>query len=85
LPPPPVAPSGKRAVVVKGKGSLSLQTTPWSIVYLGKKSLGETPLVKVPLPAGKHRLTLVNEERKLRTTIEVDIKPNQNTSMKLKL
>ena len=80
--PDPVKPIKR---VVKGTGKLSLQTSPWSNVYFGKKNLGETPLVNTPLPAGRQRLTLVNEERKLRKTIEVEIKPNQTTTLKLKL
>ncbi len=81
----PVAAVEVKRPAVKGKGRLSLQTSPWSIVYFGKKSLGETPLVNVPLPAGRQRLVLINDERKLKTTIEVEIKPNQTTTLKLKL
>jgi serine/threonine-protein kinase len=66
-------------------GMLSLQTTPWTIVYFGKKSLGETPLANVKLPPGRHRLRLVNEEKKLSTTVEVEIKSGQTTTMRLKL
>lgn len=79
----PAKSPGKRAP--KGKGQLSLQTVPWTNVMFGKKNLGETPLVGVTFPVGKHRLVLVNDERKLRTTIEVDIKPNKTTTLKLKL
>ncbi len=75
---------GKPPVKRLAKGYLSLQTTPWTLVYLGKKSLGETPLVTVALPAGTHRLRLVNDEKKLSTTIEVDIKPGQTTTKRLK-
>ena len=75
---------GKPAVKRLAKGFLSLQTTPWTLVYLGRKSLGETPLVTVALPAGTHRLRLVNDEKKLSTTIEVDIKPGQTTTKRLK-
>jgi serine/threonine-protein kinase len=74
-----------KPVVPREKGKLSLQTTPWSNVYFGGKNLGETPLVNVELPAGRHRLKLVNDEKKLSTTIEVEIKPNQTTGLKLKL
>jgi serine/threonine-protein kinase len=69
----------------RAKGKLSLVTSPWSNVYFGKKNLGETPLTNVPLPAGKQRLLLINDERKLRTTIEVEIKPGKTTALKLKL
>jgi PEGA domain len=75
----------KKPVAVKGKGLLSLQTSPWSNVFFGKKNLGETPLSDVALPVGRHRLVLINDERKLKTTIEVEIKPNQTTRLKLKL
>lgn len=83
-------PDGKNPKPVKKRpaarqGKLSLQTIPWTIVYFGKKSLGETPLANVALPAGKHRLRLVNEEKKLSTTIEVVIKPGETTTMRLKL
>lgn len=79
----PAKPVKKRPAAKPGK--LSLQTIPWTIVYFGKKSLGETPLANVTLPAGKHRLRLVNEEKKLSTTIEVVIKPGETTTMRLKL
>ena len=74
---------GKRTP--RGKGLLSLQTVPWTNVMFGSKNLGETPLVGVSFPVGKHRLVLINDERKLRTTIEIEIKPNQTTTLKLKL
>jgi len=85
LAPAAVVPSGKPLAKKAAKqGALSLQTTPWTLVFLGNKSLGETPLVNLPLPAGTHRLRLVNDEKKLSTTIEVQIKPGQTTTKRLK-
>lgn len=83
-----LAPLDKPAKSAKAKkamkpGFLTLQTTPWTLVFLGKKNLGETPLSAVALPVGVHRLRLVNEERKLSTTIEVEIKPGQTTTKRL--
>ena len=72
--PPPPAPTGK----------LTLKTTPWSTVYLGKKKLGDTPLLNVVLPAGKHTLRMVNPESNLENSIEVEIKANETTVKKLK-
>ncbi len=43
-------------------GTLTLDTVPWTRVYLGKKFLGNTPLVGVPIPAGRNILRLVNKE-----------------------
>ena len=55
------------------KGKLSLETEPWTKVYLGKRLLGETPLLEVPLPAGLQRLRVQNLEEGIDAVIEVDI------------
>jgi len=78
----PVSPT--KVKVAAKPGFLSLQTTPWTIVFLGKKNLGETPLSRVALPPGTHRLRLVNDEKKLTTTIEVEIKSGKTTTKRLK-
>ncbi|MCU0699621.1 MAG: protein kinase [Myxococcaceae bacterium] len=84
-PTPATKAGAARPVAKKKPGLLSLQTTPWSIVYFGAKNLGETPLVNVPLPPGTHRLRLVNDEQKVSTTIEVEMKSGQVTTKRLKL
>ncbi len=68
----------------KGRGKLTLQTTPWTEVFLGAKRLGESPLLEVPLPAGKHTLRLVNAEAGVKTSVEVEIVANRTTVKKLK-
>ena len=67
------------------RGRLSLSTDPWTRVSLGGKVLGDTPLIDVPLPAGRHRLKLVNEEKKVDVTIEVEVKSGQVTKKVLRL
>jgi serine/threonine-protein kinase len=69
----------------KADGFLRLDTSPWSIVYLGKRKLGLTPLVGVKLPAGTHKLTAVNDERDLKKTIQVTITPGKTTMLQVKL
>ncbi|MGV3619890.1 MAG: protein kinase domain-containing protein [Archangium sp.] len=75
-------------VAVKKKaaapGKLSLKTTPWTTVYLGKKKLGDTPLLNVSLPSGRQVLRLVTPDAR-EQSIEVDIRPNETTVKKLKL
>ncbi len=71
--------------MVVAKGKLTLDTTPWSEVFLKGKKLGDTPLVDFPLPPGLHVLTLVNEQKNLRTSIEVEISSGKTTMKKLKL
>ena len=54
-------------------GSLTLVTEPWANVYLGGKSLGMTPLVKVSLPVGRHTLKLIGEDHKpVALTVEIE-------------
>ncbi len=69
----------------KGKGKLLFNTTPWTEVYLGKKRLGMTPLRKIELPAGRHKLTLINKSRKIKKTVVVVIKPNEVTKKLMNL
>ncbi len=71
----------KERVVVAG--ALTLDTEPWTQVFLGKQLLGETPLVERALPAGSHRLRLINAEEKVDTFIEITIKPRETTVKKL--
>ena len=64
-------------------GFLTLDTNPWSIVSLGGRRLGNTPLVRARLPAGTHVLELTNPELDLRTTYTVVIEPNQTFSRRI--
>ena len=80
-----VKPPPRKAKPVEApQGKLTLKTTPWTMVYLGKKKLGDTPLLNVPLPAGKLTLRLVNPENNSENSIEVEIKSNETTVKKLK-
>jgi PEGA domain len=66
-------------------GSLTLDTVPWTTVYLGKQKLGETPLVAVPVPAGNVELTLVNTERGIRESYAVKIRAGADYKTRLDL
>ncbi len=43
-------------------GELSINTRPWSRVYVGQRLLGTTPIGNVELPAGSVRLRLVDRD-----------------------
>jgi serine/threonine-protein kinase len=73
----PPRPAPEPAVVVEEGGFLTLDTVPWTTVYLGKRKLGETPLVKVPVPAGALELTLVNAESNVREGYLANVKAGQ--------
>jgi serine/threonine protein kinase len=74
-----------RPVVSAKPGRLTLNTEPWTRVMLGSKLLGDTPLVEVTLPAGRHRLRLLNPTEKVDTEIEVVIAPGATVVKKLSL
>jgi serine/threonine-protein kinase len=84
-PPPPRPDPPPRQTRRVAMGKLTLDTTPWTRVFLRGRKLGDTPLIRVSLPAGKHQLKLVNEEKKISTIIEVEIRSGQTTSKKLRL
>jgi hypothetical protein len=66
-------------------GVLRLTTKPWSQVYLGKRSLGMTPLMGLKLPAGRHTLTAINKEFKIRKKFTVTIKPGKTVTKTVNL
>ena len=68
--PEPATPSG-------GTGTLRVQTRPWSKVFADGRPLGNTPLMNVPLSAGKHTLLFVNEDFGIRKTVKVTIENGQ--------
>ncbi|MEW5739847.1 MAG: serine/threonine-protein kinase [Myxococcota bacterium] len=67
------------------KGTLKIDTVPWTTVYVGGKKLGDTPILNAKLPAGKHVLRLVNPEAGVEQSIEVEIVANAETVKKLRL
>ena len=44
------------------RGRVSIDSTPYATIYLGKKKLGVTPLIDHVVPAGRHRLRAVLED-----------------------
>ncbi len=44
-------------------GYLTVRTTPYSVVTVAGRALGETPFAQVALPAGTHVLTFTNPDR----------------------
>ncbi len=66
-------------------GRLYLDTNPWASVYLGSRSLGDTPLSGVELPAGRHVLTLRNPDRGIEQRYTVVIEPGEITRRRVGL
>jgi eukaryotic-like serine/threonine-protein kinase len=83
VPPTPDPPIKTPKVTPKGR--LSLNTVPWSEVYLGTKKLGDTPLVNIQLPAGTHTLRLFNPDKKIEKKVSVEIKAGETVKRNEKL
>ncbi|MBL8922802.1 MAG: serine/threonine protein kinase [Myxococcaceae bacterium] len=67
------------------RGTLRLDTVPWTTVFLGGKRLGDTPILGASLPPGRHQLKLVNAEQGIDQTVEIEIASNETTVKKLRL
>ncbi|MBI2892996.1 MAG: serine/threonine protein kinase [Deltaproteobacteria bacterium] len=76
--------SGANATEATEYGTLTINTIPWSKVYLGGRLLGMTPLANVRVPAGRHVIRMVNPDRPERTTVVV-IQADQNKRVQLSL
>ena len=71
---------------VEEQGTATLNTKPWSKVYLEspegqRKFLGDTPLVNVKLPAGKNRLLFYNPDTKQKFYKQVTVEPGKPVEM----
>ena len=64
--------------VAKGSGTLLLGSKPPCDIYIDGKDTGmQTPQRDIKLSAGKHRITLVNNEFGIKETFTVDIKADE--------
>jgi hypothetical protein len=93
-PAPPAAPEpmaeepkakGGAKAAAGDTGKLSLDTVPATEVYLGQNKIGDTPLVEVPLPAGHHALQVINDEKGISQSVEVDTRAGQTTKKRIQL
>jgi serine/threonine-protein kinase len=77
----PKAPKPAKEPVVAssggGNGTLRINSRPWSQVIIDGRSIGSTPQMNVSLPAGTHKIMLVNPEFDIKKTLTVKIKAGQ--------
>ena len=83
-PPPSMAPAPSAATSGE-KGFLSFTTFPWTRVSEGGRTLGTTPLYKIPMSPGAHVLTLDNPDDNIHTTYSVTIKAGEAASRSVEL
>jgi hypothetical protein len=58
-------------------GTLRINSRPWSRVSIDGKVIGNTPLMAIPLRAGKHTVQLTNPEFRIHKTVTVEIKAGE--------
>jgi serine/threonine-protein kinase len=67
-------------------GYLNLNASPWALVEIdGRRLKKETPLFKVRVRAGRHRLRFFNPELKIEKWKTIWVKPNRTRTVSVKL
>ncbi|MGB9600679.1 MAG: protein kinase domain-containing protein, partial [Myxococcota bacterium] len=74
----------KTSAIEPKKGFLSIDSDPWTEVYLDGKKIGDTPLVKYELIAGSYNLILKNSEFGFEKPLRVNINPEENSVSKVR-
>ena len=64
--------------IPRGKAQLSIDSTPWAIVYVDGQHVGTTPVVGHAISAGPHKVRLVNNQIHSSRTIKIEAKPGGN-------
>ncbi len=64
-----------------GPGTLRVNTTPWSQVFVDGRLIGNTPQMNISLPAGRYTITLVNPEFNIRERVPVTIRAGQTETL----
>jgi serine/threonine-protein kinase len=67
------------------KGTVSIRAVPYADVFVGDKRLGLTPLDPVPLFEGRYQFRFVNKETSRSETRPVEVRPGQDTLVKVDL
>jgi serine/threonine-protein kinase len=83
LEPPPLTDEPAPVCAPPEPGFLTLDTVPWTIVYVDGVYAGSTPLFRHKLAAGAHKLTLANDALELKR--EEDVVVEEGRAHKLKL
>lgn len=72
-------PSAAKPEAASSVGFLTIDTSPWSVVSVGGRVLGQTPLIGVRLPSGTQVLSLRNPELGIETSYPVAIESGKTT------
>jgi len=80
-----VAPAPVAAPAAGDGGALRVNSRPWSQVYVDGRLVGNTPLLNLPLRAGKHKVKLVNPDMGMSKQLTVQIDKGKATTKVVEL
>ena len=78
------APEEKHAVAGP-PGELNVETRPWAIVIIDGRTVGTTPMAPVSVPAGKHKVELVNKDLDAHLIRTVEVKSGETATLREKI
>ncbi len=64
-----------------GMGSLTINAIPWAVVYVDGKKVGNTPLLRIKLKAGRHEVTLDSKAQGIRKKLMIVIQAGKETKV----
>ena len=62
-------------------GWISISTKPYAEVYVDGVKVGNTPVSKEPVPAGRHHITLVNKNMGVDISVSVEVSNKQHVKI----
>ena len=84
-PPAGPAPAPEVRLIEQQNGMLTLNTKPWTTVYIDGKPKGVTPIYQLELPIGKHELRLENTAAGIDKKVMITVKSGEELVKNLKL
>jgi serine/threonine-protein kinase len=82
----PPAPAPEPPPEARGPpGRLVIRVLPWASVFIDGRMVGTTPFEPIDVPAGRHRVQLVNDELHVKRDINVNVKSGETSTVQEKL
>ena len=78
--PPRRAPIHRDRGRAAGTGELAIIVKPWAMIWLNGKPSGQTPF-RAPVPAGRYRVRLVNDDVAHNETTTVTVAPGRTATV----
>ncbi len=70
---------------IERKGTLSVNTFPWSNVVLDGTAIGTTPIRGRPISAGRHRVVLTNPVKEISKSVRFSVEPGEHEKISARL